>query len=74
MEANVPTMIKQDEQITTKLWGVRETAEYLGVPVGTLYQWRAKRYGPPSRRIGRYVKYVPGEVRTWVHNQPEGFL
>jgi predicted DNA-binding transcriptional regulator AlpA len=64
-------MIKA-EITTTSLWGTREVAEYLGVPASTLYQWRAKRYGPQGRRIGRYVKYLPEEVRTWAKNQPEG--
>ncbi len=29
-----------------RLWGVREVAEYLGVPITTLYQWRYHGYGP----------------------------
>src|SRR6266496_3632412 len=71
MEAH-ESMTKHDEQIALKLWGVRETARYLGIPASTLYQWRAKGYGPPGRRIGRYVKYLPEEVHNWVHDQPEG--
>lgn len=62
-------MIKQE--ITTRLWGTKDVAEYLGIPVNTLYQWRAKHYGPQGRRIGRYVKYLPEEVRSWASNQPE---
>lgn len=29
-----------------RLLTIAEVAEYLGVPVGTLYQWRHKRTGP----------------------------
>ena len=41
------------------LWGVREVAEFLGVPVATLYQWRHQGYGPRGRRVGRYLRYDP---------------
>ena len=64
----------QQETLTTKLWSTKDVAEYLGVPVSTIYQWRSKRYGPTGRRIGRYVKYVPEEVRSWASNQPEELL
>ena len=51
---------------TERLWGVQDVAEYLDIPVQTIYQWRSKRYGPPGVRVGRYVKYRPEDVRTWV--------
>jgi predicted DNA-binding transcriptional regulator AlpA len=63
-----------EKEVTSNLWGINEVAEYLGVPASTLYQWRAKRYGPPGRRIGKYVKYMPDEVRSWARKQPEGIV
>jgi excisionase family DNA binding protein len=51
-----------------RLWSMKEVAEYLGVPVGTLYQWRTRSYGPPGRRVGKYVRYVPEQVRDWVES------
>jgi predicted DNA-binding transcriptional regulator AlpA len=48
-----------------RLWGVQDVAEFLGVPVATLYQWRHQGYGPKSRRVGRYIRYDPGDVRDW---------
>ncbi|MUL43288.1 helix-turn-helix domain-containing protein [Streptomonospora sp. PA3] len=53
-----------------QLWSVRETAEYLCVPERTLYRWRYMETGPPSHRVGRYVRYVPDEVHAWVLQQP----
>jgi predicted DNA-binding transcriptional regulator AlpA len=50
----------------TGLWSVSDTAAYLRVPIKTLYEWRYKGDGPPSHRIGRYVRYVPAEVLAWV--------
>jgi excisionase family DNA binding protein len=49
-----------------RLWGVKDVAEYLGIPVQTIYQWRTKNYGPPGRRMGKHVRFVPEEVRAWV--------
>lgn len=54
------------------LWGVDEVAEYLVVPVATLYQWRYRGYGPRGRRVGRYVRYDPSEVRAWFAAQDDG--
>ena len=51
---------------TDRLWGVKEVADYLGIPVQTIYQWRTKGYGPPGVRVGKYVRFVPEEVRAWV--------
>ena len=50
----------------TGLWSVTDAAAYLRVPTKTLYEWRYKGDGPPSYRVGRYVRYVPSEVRAWV--------
>ncbi|WP_127501208.1 helix-turn-helix transcriptional regulator [Actinoplanes solisilvae] len=51
------------------LWSIERTAQYLGIPVATLYQWRHRRTGPPGRRVGRYIRYDPAEVRDWYYRQ-----
>jgi excisionase family DNA binding protein len=51
---------------TNKLWSVRELAEFLDVPVTTVYQWRSKRYGPVGLRIGKHVRYRPADVERWL--------
>jgi excisionase family DNA binding protein len=48
-----------------RLWSVEEVSYYLGVPVGTLYSWRAQRRGPACRRIGRFLRYRPEDVTAW---------
>lgn len=48
-----------------RLWSVRDVAEFLGVPPKTLYQWRHQGHGPRGRRVGRYFRYDPADVRTW---------
>ena len=51
------------------LWSIERTSEYLGVPVGTLYQWRHRRTGPPALKIGRHLRYDPAEVHAWAKGQ-----
>ncbi|QUH05699.1 helix-turn-helix domain-containing protein [Saccharopolyspora erythraea] len=51
------------------LWGPQDVATYLGVPLGTVYQWRSRGSGPPGRRVGKYVRYKPDEVEAWFESQ-----
>jgi len=53
----------------SKLWGPKEVAEYLGIPLQTIYQWRTRGYGPPGTRIGKHVRYRPADVEAWVAKQ-----
>ncbi|NAS21571.1 helix-turn-helix domain-containing protein [Herbidospora galbida] len=52
-----------------RLWSVDDLADFLGVPAGTIYQWRTRRTGPPGRKIGRHLKYLPEDVYAWVREQ-----
>ncbi|MBV9920960.1 MAG: helix-turn-helix domain-containing protein [Pseudonocardia sp.] len=54
------------------LWTIQEVAAYLRVPVATIYQWRHRRSGPPGRRVGRYVRFDPGDVRAWFNARDNG--
>ena len=46
-----------------------ETAELLRVPVQLLYRWRYERRGPPSFKIGRYLRYRRAELEAWIDRQ-----
>jgi hypothetical protein len=52
-----------------ELWSIEETSAYLKKPIGTLYQWRHRRMGPPAFKVGRDLRYDPAEVRAWVVSQ-----
>ena len=54
---------------TEQLWSITRTAQYLGVPVGTLYQWRHRHTGPPACKVGRHLRYDPAVVRAWVQER-----
>lgn len=53
------------------LMTVDEVAEYLQIPVQTLYQWRHQGKGPRAAKIGRYLRYRRAEVEAWVNAQFE---
>lgn len=46
-----------------------EVSEYLGVPANTLYQWRTKKLGPRSSRVGRHIRYRWDDVEKWLDEQ-----
>lgn len=54
-----------------QLWSVQDVAEYLGVPVTTLYRWRSHRYGPSARRVGKHLRYRAADVIEWVERLPD---
>ena len=59
-------------EVIAPLWTVRDVAEYLQVPVQTLYFWRSTGYGPKARRIGKYLRYRPDEVVAWLDQLSDG--
>ncbi|MFE6308818.1 MULTISPECIES: helix-turn-helix transcriptional regulator [Nocardiopsis] len=69
MSASTAGVDIPEQRPSDALWSVEDTAAYLRVPPKTLYEWRYKGDGPPSHRIGRYVRYIPAEVRTWVRSR-----
>jgi excisionase family DNA binding protein len=54
------------------LWTVQEVAEYLRVPVQTLYSWRMQGRGPRSRKIGKYLRYRAEDVTAWLEQLDDG--
>jgi predicted DNA-binding transcriptional regulator AlpA len=49
-----------------RLWTVKETADFLGVPASTLYYWSyCGEGGPRILRIGRSLRYNPYDVAEW---------
>ena len=51
------------------LLSVAKLAEYLGVPVRTIYDWRQTGHGPTGIRIGRHLKYAVSDVTAWIDAQ-----
>ncbi|MDZ7673744.1 MAG: helix-turn-helix domain-containing protein [Acidimicrobiales bacterium] len=47
------------------LWP-EEVAEVLGVPIGTLANWRYQGRGPAFVKVGRHVRYRRSDVLGWI--------
>jgi excisionase family DNA binding protein len=45
---------------------VQERADYLDVPVKTIYAWRYHDVGPRGFRIGRHLRFRWHDVQTWL--------
>lgn len=45
---------------------IEELAQYLGVPVVTIYRWRVEGNGPCAVKIGRHLKFTLSDVQTWL--------
>jgi excisionase family DNA binding protein len=52
-----------------RLLSIPELAEYLGVPVATIYRWRYARDGPVGYRVGRHVRYRLSDIERWLDAQ-----
>ena len=52
-----------------RLLTVEELADYLAVPVATIYAWRHRRQGPPGFRVGRYVRFRWGDIQQWISDR-----
>jgi excisionase family DNA binding protein len=47
-----------------------KTSGYMEIPVGTLYQWRMRGYGPPAHRVGKHLRYRKSDIDAWMAAQP----
>jgi excisionase family DNA binding protein len=44
----------------------QQLAEYLEVPLATVYRWRYHDDGPVGFRVGRHVRYRRADVEAWL--------
>jgi len=51
------------------LFGIRELAAHLGIPVTTVRYWQRKGLGPPALRLGKYLKWRPADVDAWLETK-----
>lgn len=54
-----------------RLLSPAELADYLGIPVQTIYQWRHRGEGPPGYRVGRHVRYRWTHIVSWLESQTD---
>jgi excisionase family DNA binding protein len=59
------TDMEHDNRLVT----VEELADYLGVPVATIYAWRYRREGPLGFRVGKHLRFRWRDVEEWIDHQ-----
>ena len=64
--AAVPDPTPGPQPTAARLWTAHDVADYLGVPLTTLYQWRYLGTGPAAYRVGRHLRYEPSAVQAWL--------
>jgi predicted site-specific integrase-resolvase len=52
-----------------QLLGPEAVAEWLGVPISTLYSWKYRGLGPVALRIGKHLRYERGAILDWLEEQ-----
>ena len=52
-----------------RLWTPEGLANYLNVPLSTVYRWRSTGKGPAGFRVGKYLRYRPEAVEAWEQEQ-----
>jgi excisionase family DNA binding protein len=53
------------------LLSTEELAEYLNIPVTTLYRWRGRGTGPRGIRVGRHTRYRVADVESWLDQRAD---
>ena len=49
----------------------QQLADYLGVPVATVYRWRYESTGPRGIKVGKHVRYRRGDVEAWLETRTD---
>lgn len=47
----------------------QQLAEFLGIPIATVYGWRTRGEGPVGHRVGRHIRFTPEAVARWLDEQ-----
>ncbi len=51
------------------MWSAEDLAQFLKVPVATVYQWNHKGTGPRAAKIGKHLRYSVEDVEAWVNER-----
>lgn len=61
-------MTEGTRQKIDELWDVGDVARYLKVSGSTVRE-RVRAGSIPSKRVGRFIRFIPDDVRQWVESQ-----
>ncbi len=49
----------------------QQLADYLGVPLATIYRWRYEGTGPRGIKVGKHVRYRQRDVEAWLETRTD---
>lgn len=49
----------------------QQLADYLGVPLATVYRWRYESTGPRGVKVGKHVRYRRRDVEAWLETRTD---
>lgn len=55
-----------DGRVYDPLLTVDQVSDWLGVPKGTLYQWRSRSRGPRAIKVGNGIRYRRSEIENYL--------
>lgn len=58
----------EEQRALSALLSSRAAADYLGIPTGTLANWRYQGRGPAYVRLGRHVRYRTEDIARWIES------
>ena len=61
-----PLPFEQTPGRNDRLLSAQELADYLEVPVKTIYTWRHRATGPRGFRVGKHLRYRWRDVAAWL--------
>lgn len=65
----MPRIAQAAPAVESDLLNTEQVSTYLGVPAGTLRNWRSRNIGPACFRIGVRIVYRRRAVDAWLANQ-----
>jgi len=68
-QAVTPPQGSTDQHNPSEIISTEQLSQEWDVPVQTLYAWRYKGTGPPSCRVGKYVRYRRRDLDAWLEAQ-----
>lgn len=52
--------------VESKLLSPEDLAQFLQVPLQTIYGWRYQRKGPPAIKVGKHLRFRRADVEQWL--------
>ncbi len=59
------------DRAVSEFFSPQGLADYLDVPVRSVYSWRARGEGPKGFRVGRHVRFRRSDVARWLEGQAD---